>query len=416
QEKIQKEFQWLFVDEFQDTSPIQWEVIERLHEPGQNHLVIVGDPRQSIYRFRGARPHLFWEAMKHIEKSGGSLFHLDENFRSAPDIISFVNRLAPSLFPDFPRAMTARCPAGSSPEIDLMWFEKNPLETRRTLEAGRIAAEILKLHRNGTGWNRIALLFRTRRAMPYFEKTFRREQIPFVSASGESLLEQPEVIQILFYFRKILRPEDPLATLALSYSKTGRFSFTPPADEKLEKWIPGFFKKTDPANPVVQAFKDFILRLSEIDPSMTLEALLNTIHNLRSEEARIPCPDSSEEKNGVRLMTVHGAKGLEFPVVILCDLSARPSTSRPPWLEHPEHGVLFKEKEEIPTGLKEKLKKSDLFEELEKVESQAEDEESRRLLYVAMTRAQYRLILPLVDSKKSKGNLKTWNELLSGID
>ncbi|MBI2981118.1 MAG: ATP-binding domain-containing protein, partial [Deltaproteobacteria bacterium] len=65
---------------------------------------------------------------------------------------------------------------------------------------------------------------------------------------------------------------------------------------------------------------------------------------------------------------------------------------------------------------KEKLKKSDLFEELEKVESQAEDEESRRLLYVAMTRAQYRLILPLVDSKKSKGNLKTWNELLSGID
>jgi len=91
-EGYRKKFRHILIDEFQDTNDLQTEFVMRLFSPGKNILCIVGDPRQSIYRFRGANTACFTKMLGFIKKQKGSTIDLLENFRSAPGIVDFVNR------------------------------------------------------------------------------------------------------------------------------------------------------------------------------------------------------------------------------------------------------------------------------------------------------------------------------------
>lgn len=425
-ETLSSLFDWIVVDEFQDTSPIQWKILSRLHRPGNNRLVIVGDPRQSIYRFRRADPSLFHSVSQDILKRGGRLFPLNENFRSAPEVIEFVNLVSDPLFEeDFPPLVATRKDLAG--EIDRLTIaQEGYARDIRTAEARAVAEHLSRLREQGVLWKSMTLLFRTRHAVSYYEAVLKELKIPYRTSVGESLLERPEVIAATALLKKLASPseaEGRLIETLLSHSPLAGFtsdlSLIP-----LPSFIEDLFEKIVPLFPQaihrnLYAFKSLILDLIRLDIT-GLEALLENLTALREEKARIPCPSAEEENvDTVSLMTVHAAKGLEFPIVVLCDLAAKGTSSaktRGPYVESAGGDVVLKEKARDATGLKDHLVKGDGYADLERREKEADHEESKRLLYVALTRAKERIVLPLpsqsLEKKPRKRQSESWSDWL----
>lgn len=404
-------FDWILVDEFQDTSPAQWEMMLLLHHPGENRLVVVGDPHQSIYRFRGARPELFDICCRRIESIGGRLFYLDHNFRSRPSILRFINRVSSRLFAS-PRPLVATRENGKGGVEILSFDSPDSAGDRRRAEAKRVAERLLELHRKGVPWEGIALLFRTRLAMSAYEEEFRKAAVPFTSASGMSLLERPEVIAALFALTLAADPNDRLARFGLEQMRLQGTELVP-IREPLREGFPEFIDKILPrfdgdptASRNLSAFRDWVDRLLQLEP-VPLGRLLETLKALREEEAPIPCPDP-DSPLGVRLLTAHGAKGLEFPFVFLCDLPVLPSPRRTPFVQTGNEILLWDKID--GGGLKEPLVRSGEALRAEKEEKKEEAAEAARLLYVAMTRAEEELILPFPKGKN--GPTGSWLEKL----
>ncbi len=423
-EAISRKISWILIDEFQDTNRTQWEVALSLYrpqrgKPSENHLVIVGDPRQSIYRFRGAHPEIFREAVQKIlsgnPPEAGRLFHLDENFRSDPAVIDFINRLTPRLFPEDPRRLIAKRTAHNnvSPVRIRSLEAQGSLSDQRLEEARQTAREILSLRQEGYQFRQMALLFRTRRAMPVFETVFRDLGIPFQSVRSESLLERPEILTATLFLKRQFAPEDPIARIALE-----SFDIAVSLPEKgtssqvgaiFETLIPQFPKTV---RPQLEAFQGLLQRLLSLEetglpvtglpvtglpvtgaPVTDLKGLWETIQALRADEARIPCPEEASTDDHVSLLTVHAAKGLEFPVVFLSDLGSLPSSSPAPFLIL-DGRIFFR-----PNGAS-PLAKPDDYDQAVVELKKREEEESRRLLYVGLSRARERLILTLPPKKK----------------
>jgi ATP-dependent exoDNAse (exonuclease V) beta subunit len=397
---LQERHPWIIVDEFQDTSPIQWKILSQLHQPEKNRLVIVGDPRQSIYRFRGADPSLFQKVGEKIEKEGGKIFYLNENFRSSQAVVAFANRAGRDLFADrFPPLLATRENAG---EVEVL-----PTSPETAAE------KLLTLKKEGIAWDSVALLFRTRKAIPLFEEALKAKKIPYETNVGEPLLERPEILSLIYLMKKIAGPGEsekklvdtalqlsPLASYASSYS--GETADCLP-DDFFEKVSPFFDKKVQKNIGAFESLYNHLVLFG----GKNLKTVLSTLTALREEEAKISAPSEKEEGGKVRLMTIHAAKGLEFPVVFLCDLYARPASPTKLYLAGEKEGVVLRENDPEAEGLKNKLAKSELFETLEKKEKEAELEESQRLLYVALTRAKDRLVFLLNDQKKSG---KVWGD------
>lgn len=425
----QNRYHWIFVDEFQDINRIQWEILSGLRNPSKNKIVIVGDPRQSIYRFRGAEASVFHTVCRRIQSEGGRVFELNENFRSGAAIIDLVNRVSRRVFSGaygsgtYGLLVAMRREVAGEVEI-LPLSVSRPAEAHRRHEAEEVCRRIQKLHDEGCPWGDMTLLFRTRKAVPFYEGALRQNDIPYETSLGEPLLERPEVLAIIFLMRKMIEggPKNRLLTTALGCSPLAAFSeIIPPdpidafLDQIFEKAVPLFSEERHRSN--LKAFKKLLQDLLSLGLK-DLKALLETLQALREEEARIPCPAAPEDprrkREAVRLMTVHQSKGLEFPVTVLCDMGAR--TSNPPrlYLEDEEGGILLREPDREAVGLKQKMIKSESFEALEEKEKEAEIEESKRLLYVALTRAIERLILPFIpdpdEGKKRRTSRPGWEE------
>ncbi len=355
---VQQELRWIVVDEFQDVRDSQWRNKQKIHHPDRNRLVIVGDPRQSIYRFRGANPAVFQTAIREIEQEGGTTFYLDINFRSRPEVIEPINRLLPQLFPDFPRPMVPNRPPSSNAGVFSLSLPEGDLEVSRQAEASVLLEKLQDLRQEGFEWKEIALLFRTRRAMPLLESQLEQAGIPFETAAGEPLLERPEVLNFLFSLQRIADPENRMAEIGLEF----------------------FRRLSTKSLPILESLKKLVIQLQQFE-SLTLSELFHLLQSLRAMEARIPIPESIGSKEGVRLMTIHSAKGLEYPVIFLCDLQGRVPSQRPPYLKD-DAGKMI-----LPT--------EPSFEALWGKAKEARSQESDRLLYVALTRARERIYLPI---------------------
>ncbi|MBI2068108.1 MAG: ATP-dependent helicase [Deltaproteobacteria bacterium] len=417
QKSIQQEIRWILIDEFQDTSLAQNEMADRLHDPTQNHLVFVGDPRQSIYRFRGAVPELFLRQTENLQKKGGKVFYLDSNFRSRPELIDYVNGISPKLFPDFHRPIIATRPSNQMAKVEYLEInsQKNAEEQRKA-EAMTVAEKILLL-REKNAWHEIVLLFRTRLAMRSYEEELNSRKIPFLTDKGESLLDQPESIAALFAMKHLLNRSDPYLLLGLESTPLRNLSLSLP-EEGLTKWLPNLFKQLtglyegdSTAKNNLERFQEWLLELNRLD-SPDLKGLLETVDLFRQEKVQIPSPDKESRRDAVRLMTVHSAKGLEFPIVFLCDLGARPTNSHLPYLKRADGKIFFKERSNEENGLKNKLEKSEEYVGSELQEKAAEQEESKRLLYVALTRAKEQLYLPISRPPKGNSPSHSWPSLL----
>lgn len=241
-------FDEVLVDEYQDVNALQESILSAVSRPGRRFRV--GDVKQSIYRFRLADPSIF------LVRSRGSIpirdrdvvpvgaepvaIFLNENHRSRPEILRFVNRVFGDLFdadtigsPYRDQALVASRPSeAADPLIELHWIETtDPKEEAKDLEpldlrelqprlvARRLRAladdPVLRDPRGNPDWSRVAVLLRARTHAAYYVDALAREGIPAQVGDGGSLLDEPPVRDLVMLLRAIDNPRDDVTIAAI---------------------------------------------------------------------------------------------------------------------------------------------------------------------------------------------------------
>ena len=387
----QRRFQHLLVDEFQDINDMQYDLV-RAWSRGGKSLFVIGDPDQSINGFRGASGRCFQRLTEELPQA--RVIRLEENYRSAPAILeAALSVIAHN--GGAPRRLTPTRPAG--PAVRLVEAGDDFAEAVFVAkEIGRMTGgvDMLEAQRLGhEGENRsfseIAVLCRTHRQLELVEKCLRHDDIPCLISGREDFLDDSDVRGVLAFFRSLQHPEDTLAletALRLLWdcpadliqrakaACSGQTAWDLPALGEvvrgyghLELWL----RRAEEWFPLVGEKKPFQL-LEQWEASCGASPALDKLRHMAvcypdldalwnalvlGEEADLRRSAGKTWASGaVRLMTLHGAKGLEFPVVFLTGVSA---------------GMLPLESQGRSTDM----------------------EEERRLFYVGLTRAKEELIL-----------------------
>lgn len=420
---------WM-IDEYQDTSPLQEEILKSLIKSKANFLV--GDPQQSIYLFRGARSEIFINKFKEYEKSSATLL-LNKNYRSSAGVLDFINHFFSYEFNQF-QTMEITKPI-SQQENDIEYFEV-------TEDVGTIKgalSQILTLVEKQVDLEDIVILSRTNKELILLEKELKKTNIPYYYHSGGNFFRKREVLDILIFIKFLFNPHDDVNFIGLL--RTPWVGFSDSEIQNLKSHQIGkisFFSTLYNAKPdfrFVQLFnciEDFAKKgLSETlikflftsgllvtsfhtDPSGQRESniwkFLNWVDEIVNDEGKDLLTEISQvldssmdemelesessallEPKRVQLMTIHASKGLQFKYVVLLSAEKRPrSTPVKPFSYsegQKEWTFVFKNEEDdsnIYTPLA-----YDIKEEFSKRESQ----EFWRLLYVALTRAKEKILI-----------------------
>ena len=462
----------LLVDEFQDTDPIQGEILRHLAGPefGSGSLFLVGDPKQSIYRFRGAQPRIFQEFRADFPEGGKR--YLTKNFRSVPGILNFVNALFAETFPDPAEALRpgpAEAPPGAGPAVEFLWADepaadpsKKPTAHQRRLAEARWIARHLS-RRLDAGWpirdpdtdevrkahgGDVAILFRSLTDLGPYENALVAEGLDYHVVGGSAYFAQQEVIDLINLLSAIEDPCNALALagvlrspffclsddglywlataggdLARNLEQRSRIESIPAADRpKLDRahalltsWralkdrLPmaalldralddtGYEAALlgEPLGPRKRANVRKLVRLARRFDRQGGFTLSDFVGRLRNDLKRPPKEEqaaSTEERGtSVRLMSIHQAKGLEFPIVILPDLDRKPPGERGGVAFDPDLGPLVRPtRDDDPEG---ESPESLGWLIHRRTEAREEAEEALRLFYVATTRPRDALIL-----------------------
>lgn len=353
----QERFRYLLIDEWQDTNHAQYELVRLLAKKYQN-LCVVGDASQSIYSWRGA-DYRNLTALKD-DFPNLKIVNLEQNYRSTQKILNAAFEIIKS---------------NRSHPILKLWTLNKEGENIKIYEARNENDEALYLVKEITEGARpledYAVLYRTNAQSRVVEEVFLRAAVPYVLVGGVRFYERKEIKDVLAFLRYLANPKDETALNRLV--KLGK--------RRLEKYLNNLHE-VDPSQKTSWELIDFVLEksdyLSLFDPEIEEDlSRLENIKELRSVASEFPdiynflenialveneyLPDQKtdrkDRRNRVTLMTMHAAKGLEFPVVFLIGM---------------EEGI-------FPHA-------RSLFEPLEM-------EEERRLCYVAFTRAKEKLYL-----------------------
>jgi ATP-dependent helicase/nuclease subunit A len=455
----QNKFRHILVDEYQDTSDIQSELVFLVAEPGKNCLAIVGDPRQSIYRFRGANVHCFFEAVEKIRRAGGEIIYLEENFRSEPAIVSFTNKVFGDLWETGAKgpvlSMTAaRKDVKRNPAVNVLLIKTenkqlNSPDLRRR-DACAIALRISELvEKKYFKFRDIACLFQAMTAVFEYEKAFKEAGIPYRFFGGRGLLDRQEIKDLMHALAYAADPKDNVAMLGLLRSPLIGLSDDDCArlagpegagwkkavsnDERLEllRFLAGssssmlpseILKKTiaatgydivcqalDPSGGSLANIERFISLVQSLEREgpLPLPSFIDFAKELREKSAKLGDPPGlGFGGDAVSCMTIHAAKGLEFPAVIIPDLLRRRPLMNSPWCFQRKEGLAFKLKDDADSFAERVA--TEEFSRLHNQDSLEEENESKRLLYVAMTRARDLLILPLHEDSKKESRWHEW--------
>ena len=474
--RIRGSIRHFLVDEFQDTDPLQVELIFLLAGEGDaadwremrmedTGLFLVGDPKQSIYRFRRADIAIYHEVREMIEAlPNGRLLHITENFRSTPGVVDFVNEAFsrvirhdprnPDIQPEYVELMAHR--ESADPAVFLFKRKEDGdepgdggkvnEEERRKEEAARLAAAVRELverkaeihdkeenARRPVGYGDVAVLFRARTGYARFEEAFRGAGIPFVTDGGNGFYEKFEVGAVVSVLSAVARPGDPLALAAALRSPLYGFS-----DVEVARH---FLKTQEPPGELREAIREIRL-LHGMKRDSSARALLEEIYRrtgafelfLASSEGEqrvanlLKLLDMAHEFTGngrrgvdafaahleaqydlgrdagepeaflddrgteaVKFMSVHQAKGLEFPVVALADMEGRVDSRR---LQ--EQPLVDRQKRAVDLHLGSGSRRLDslgFVDALER-EKRFREAEIKRLWYVGATRARDCLLWP----------------------
>ena len=485
-------FTHLLIDESQDTDPLQTEIALFLAEeviagdasdgrptdwrevrPKQGKLFVVGDPKQSIYRFRRADV----AQMERLqERTGGRTVSLTQNFRSQRPVTEWVNRLFDAWMGPGERGVQAtyekmihrwegdaghrfrpRVWALGNEEIDELM---DPIREREAAEIALLLRTVVDapwqvLDRaetdiRGFEWFRpatyadVCVLMPRRTALGQLESAFENEGIPYRLENASLIFETQEIRDLMNCLRAIDDPANEIATVAALRSPAfgcsdadlfrhrasgGGFNYLrvkselhdSPAGSALvvlrefhrqRMWTPiaelidrflreRMLMESALASPRIREqwrryrfVVEQARRFSEVvEPARnSLRAFLEWMDNQTDENARISeTPVPEEDEDAVRVMTVHAAKGLEFPIVLLTGLNATRTAHREEVLFDRNNGLV-----EVGVGPANSRFATRGYEELLERERELDYAERVRLIYVAATRARDHLVLSLL--------------------
>jgi ATP-dependent helicase/nuclease subunit A len=485
---FQEKFRYILVDEFQDTDPLQVEVVFFLAEKGAKanrwdevdlqpgKLLLVGDPKQSIYRFRRADIETYEKARERLISKGAGV-NIVQNFRTVPSILSWVNRIfsgliqpsekgtfQPSYVPLVPhpeRKEVIKAQPGVlllAPPPDFDPLEASAAKVRED-EAQSIAALIEEMTASGpekrwmifdkkedgprpVSYRDMALLFPALTGIDAYEEALKERGIPYRLEGGKEFYMRQEVRSLLCCLKALDDPGDAISLVAALRSPFFGFSdeevflfaasgnqlgyLQPPAEEaedfsealSLLKELHGRRN----SRPISTTVSDLLSRTKALEFSLLRQGGDQMAANLRKvlEQARAfegesqatfrrfvewlgtreeegvregESPWAEEGEENVKLMTIHKAKGLEFPVVFLANLASE-GRRRQDFIPLRLQGTFEMRIGNFQTdGYASAL-------EQEKTKMEAED---RRLFYVAATRARDYLVLPLFWGKRGRG-------------
>lgn len=223
----------VLVDEFQDTNERQRQLIEALlgAPAGQaGCLFVVGDAKQSIYRFRGADVTVFRSVEQEVRRAGGRVVHLARTWRSHAPLVGLLNELLLAVlgqdddparpyavpFAPLQPAEGRGSPRLQPPFVELHLGVGDSAEEGRQVAAAALARRLAELHREeGVAWGEVACLFRATTHFPVYEQAFEEAGIPYVTVAGEGFYERPEVRDLLNALRALSHPTDDLAMAGL---------------------------------------------------------------------------------------------------------------------------------------------------------------------------------------------------------
>lgn len=358
--KWQERMMYVMVDEFQDVSGNQYELAEILSGYHRN-LFIVGDPDQTIYTWRGAKIEyiLNFDA----EHEDTKTIFLDVNYRSTPEILAVSNSLIEKNKKRLPNRLVANGGSGARPLY---------IHSRTTGdEAQWMTAEIQKLISIGNSYSDIAVLYRSHFVSRSIEEVFIRSKVPYTLYSGVEFYKRKEIKDVLAYLRMIVYSDDlsfrrvinepkrnfgkKRMSLLKAYADSHRCSLYNALMDLLEEKsvkttgatafvdiIEGFKKTykekklTDLVTEILeQTGYEVMLRQSgeqerldnlaelkqSIDEFEKTSGEENTLEEYLQSTALYTNSDKEQDKETVKMMTIHTAKGLEFPYVFVCGVN-----------------------------------------------------------------------------------------------
>jgi DNA helicase-2/ATP-dependent DNA helicase PcrA len=434
-ESLRQRYRYILVDEFQDTNIAQLRLLELLAGEARN-IFAVGDNDQAIYRFRGASFASFqlflqrFAAWKPGEDSGKYRISLTENYRSTPNILRVATQVIGqnTVSADFPKKFLSAQRAEGE-KIRIVEFANDEEEARW------VADELQRLHGAGRRWMDYAVLYRQHAHRDELVRELSARKIPFV-ISRLSILDHPLVKDVLAYLRLIARPFDdiacarvlsapawdlqakdvmrlaeraakkrgtalydalqapqselpfdgsktslaPLLEFLAQHRKTMRRRTAREILADLLEWLEVAQRAGTQDYKYVARLTEFAKEWEPKGDTRSLPEFLEYLDYFEQAGGVIALEDDGPA-DAVKLMTVHGAKGLEFPQVFVLRVNNKkfPANERPRVFEFPAR--LMKEGEPA---------------------EQFHIQEERRLFYVALTRAQERLTLTTLTEPRGK--------------
>lgn len=404
--KWQRRLEYIMIDEFQDIDGLQYELMEALCGYHKN-LFVVGDPDQTIYTWRGADVKYLMDFDQKFP--GTKTIVMTENYRSTPEILSAANALIGKNRTRIPKELRAERPAGAPVVCHLADSQPS--------EAEWIAGEIARLHEEGMPWRDVTLLYRAHYVTRAVETAFLAAKIPYVIYSGVQFYQRAEIRDALSYLRLIAYRDDlsfrRVANLPRRNLGKRRMAFLEEyaAQEGCSLWqaladnldapilrgtgarrfvaLIGKWSAAAEGRAVSDVLAA-VLNESGYEAMLRTEGSQERLDNLAelkqsiyeyettcgeelsladylARAALLTNADTGDPGDRVKLMTVHAAKGLEFPTVFLCGLS---------------EGIFPSRNAHTLSAM----------------------EEERRLAFVALTRAEDRLYLTCADGWNFNGS------------
>lgn len=441
-------WRYCFVDEFQDTNPTQSQILQSLWDPQHLILTLVGDEKQSIYGFRGAATQVFRDWQQQIQQQQGHIVTLSQSFRTHQTLLETINQVFEQVLDPYQPLRSDRQPPHMLPPIQQLVIEpdRESEDSPRTQEAKAIAQQIqtwiqqpLLIWDKASNQHRpiaygdIAILCRRRAPLEtVYGEVLNQAGIPVLVNGGGSLLETPVGRDLQALLEFLIFPSNDLAFAILLRSPafglsdahlyqralqgkgwwSKRHEHPDPAFAAAVEVLEGLLRSRFTESPLrlVQHFDratGYSAVLASLPPAQRLladwQALLTFLRDqpqahdldlllrywrqLQQAEVVLPRP-VLEAGNAVTLMTLHGSKGLEWPVVIIPDLSSKPRPQTESVLFDSELGVALKH-----PYIKDSQEQAAAYQFLKYRKQQAEDAETKRLLYVGFTRARDLLLI-----------------------
>jgi ATP-dependent helicase/nuclease subunit A len=419
-ERTAARFDQILMDELQDTNRLQWRLMNLI----RRSFFAVGDINQSIYSFRYAQPEVFAGYRAKLIDAGDAIDELLENHRSVTEILDTVSRVLDGQPGIEPRPLIASRGACDAAAVELLIGRG---DGATEIEASMVAARIRSLRAEGANFSDIAILVRALGAAQPLERALDRFGIPFVVSGGRTFLEAREIRDVLALLAALVNPRDEIALVGVLRSPLVGMS-----DQEIfrigpDAWREEFARMFGKLRPMAGFVAPDVLLATALDECgyvanladraranvdkifayirrehrrhpRPLAEWLDHLEALRAtqSEAEAPPPEAG---NVVRVMTIHAAKGLEFPITFVSALHRGTDQSKPVIAFSPAAGLGAKWRNPVTGAGKSDRAHARIVEEIKAREAAEEN----RLFYVAMTRAANRLILSFAERKKASG-------------